>query len=51
MLKKSLLALVALSILGLTAISQDAQARRCPRGYDDVDNQCVLKPVEIEIED
>lgn len=48
MFKKSILALVALSILGLTAISLDAQARRCPKGYDDVNNICVLKPVEIE---
>ena len=48
MLKKSILALVALSILGLTTISQDALAkRRCPVGQEDINNVCTPKPVEI----
>lgn len=49
MLKKSIMTLMALLVAGLTIISEDAQARRCPDGYEDNGtNQCVLKPVDMD---
>lgn len=46
MLKKSILALVALSIVGMMTMTQDALAkRRCPPGTDDdvIRNVCMPK--------
>lgn len=44
MVKRILAIALTLSVLGVLASAPDAQAkRRCPRGYDDVNNVCVPK--------
>lgn len=45
MLKKTLVACSLLAILGVMAIAPSAEAkRRCPRGYEDINNVCVKVP-------
>ena len=42
MANKIFAAVLALSLLTLTLVS-DVSARRCPRGFDDINNVCVPK--------
>jgi hypothetical protein len=45
MVKRVLAIALALSFLGLAIIVPNAPAkRRCPRGFEDVNNICIPKP-------
>jgi hypothetical protein len=42
MLKKTIAASLLLSMIAVTALASQADAkRRCPRGYEDINNVCV----------